>query len=106
MGGQAAVVRPGSNIATTNPTIVDTENMAGAVSDADAYFAGVGSQQMAAMGIDDGFGGTGTEAGYVVNQFAPQQVLQPAHRIVIILQLDEVHTFMPQEHNRQQDPLV
>ncbi|KAH8164279.1 hypothetical protein CIB48_g3987 [Xylaria polymorpha] len=90
MGGQAVVVRPGNNAATANPTIAGgagtpgTENsMAGAVSDADAYFAGVGSQHMAAMGIhDDSFGGgTGNEAGYVVNQFAPQQVLQPAQGV-------------------------
>ncbi|KAI2638129.1 AP-2 complex subunit beta [Xylaria nigripes] len=86
MGGQPAVVRPGSNAVTTNSALLggtaasSTGNMAGAVSDADAYFAGVGSQNMAAMGIhDDTFGGsTGNEAGYVVNQFAPQQVLQPA----------------------------
>ncbi|TGJ82571.1 hypothetical protein E0Z10_g6193 [Xylaria hypoxylon] len=83
MGGQAAVVRPGSNPAMGvggGAGSPGNENMAGAVSDADAYFAGVGSQRMEAMGIhDDGFGGgTGNEAGYVVNQFAPQQVLQPA----------------------------
>ncbi|KAI1277132.1 AP-2 complex subunit beta [Xylaria sp. FL0933] len=83
MGGQAAVVRPGNNAAATNPAVPGPENMAGAVNDADAYFAGVGSQHMAAMGIhDDGFGGsTGNEAGYVVNQFAPQQVLQPAQGV-------------------------
>ncbi|KAH9883764.1 AP-2 complex subunit beta [Xylariomycetidae sp. FL2044] len=64
----------------------NNNNMAGAVSDADAYFAGIGSQQMAAMGIhdqgDDGFGGgAGNEAGYVVNQYAPQQVFQPAQGV-------------------------
>ncbi|KAI1431714.1 AP-2 complex subunit beta [Xylaria sp. CBS 124048] len=99
MGGQAAVIRPpgnnSNNAATSSTTtlvgqtgLVNTtpvtpsggNNMAGAVNDADAYFAGIGGQQMAAMTIhDDGFGGgTGNEAGYVVNQFAPQQVLQPA----------------------------
>lgn len=103
MGGQPAVVRPGNNnnnnnagtpgsgsgsgsaYATTpgGSSVQGPAGMANAVSDADAYFAGVGSQQMAAMGIhDDGFGGsTGTEAGYVVNQFAPQQVLQPAQGV-------------------------
>ncbi|KAI1750914.1 AP-2 complex subunit beta [Xylaria castorea] len=89
LGGQAAVVRPGNNAATTNPAMAGgagtpgSDSMAGAVSDADAYFAGVGSQHMAAMGIhDDGFGGgIGNEAGYVVNQFAPQQVLQPAQGV-------------------------
>ncbi|KAI8623855.1 AP-2 complex subunit beta [Xylariaceae sp. FL1651] len=85
MGGQPAVVRPGGNAATTTAGAAGagTENMAGAVSDADMYFAGVGSQRMAAMGIhDDAFGGgAGTEAGYVVNQFAPQQVLQPAQGV-------------------------
>ncbi|KAI0486522.1 AP-2 complex subunit beta [Xylaria cf. heliscus] len=89
MGGQAVVVRPGNNAAAPNPAMAGgvgtpgSENMAGAVNDADAYFAGVGSQHMAAMGIhDDSFGGgTGNEAGYVVNQFAPQQVLQPAQGV-------------------------
>lgn len=63
-------------------------NLAQAVSDADAYFSGIGSasQQMQAMHIQDAEGdafggGTGHEAGYVVNQFAPQQVLQPAQGV-------------------------
>lgn len=60
-------------------------NLAQAVNDADAYFAGVGSQQMQAMRIQDAegdsFDGTGHEAGYVVNQYAPQQVLQPAQGV-------------------------
>lgn len=61
-------------------------NLAQAVSDADAYFSGIGSQQMQAMRIQDAEGdafggGTGHEAGYVVNQFAPQQVLQPAQGV-------------------------
>ncbi|ETS83342.1 hypothetical protein PFICI_05218 [Pestalotiopsis fici W106-1] len=57
-------------------------DMAQATNDADAFFAGIGSQQMAAMNIheaSDAFGGSnGTEAGYVVNQYAPQQVMMPA----------------------------
>lgn len=61
----------------------DSANLAQAVSDADAYFAGIGSQQMQAMRIQDADGdafgdGAGHEAGYVVNQYAPQQVFQPA----------------------------
>lgn len=62
-------------------------NLAQAVNDADAYFAGIGSQQMQAMRIqgDDGEaafgGGNGHEAGYVVNQYAPQQVFQPAQGV-------------------------
>lgn len=60
-------------------------NLAQAVNDADAYFAGIGSQQMQAMHIQDAetdaFGGSGHEAGYVVNQYAPQQVLQPAQGV-------------------------
>ncbi|OHF02258.1 hypothetical protein CORC01_02538 [Colletotrichum orchidophilum] len=56
-------------------------NLAQAVNDADAYFNSIGPQQMAAMRIDQGdvFGETGGyETGYVVNQHAPQQVVQPA----------------------------
>ena len=55
-----------------------------AASDADAYFAGVGStqQQMAAMRIDGGDdlfgGGGGGGTGYVVSAHAPQAVMQPA----------------------------
>ena len=59
-------------------------NLAQAVSDADAYFAGIGSRQMAAMHMHDqgdAFGGNGTEHGYVVNQNAPQQVFQPAQGV-------------------------
>jgi vesicle coat complex subunit len=59
-------------------------NLAGAIDAADAFFAGVGSQQIAAMNIngnDDGFGGSPTvgrgEMQYVVNQNAPEQVYQP-----------------------------
>lgn len=59
-------------------------NLAAAVDAADAFFAGVGNQQMAAMhinGAEDGFGGSPTvgrqETQYVVNQNAPVQVYQP-----------------------------
>jgi AP-2 complex subunit beta-1 len=55
-------------------------NLARAVSDADAYFSSIGPQQIAAMRIEQGDvfgGGGGHETGYVVNQHAPQQVLQP-----------------------------
>lgn len=102
--GQAAVVRPGGNqgpttfeeaaaAATggssqgqgTGAAAANTPSMASAVSDADAYFAGIGSQQMAAMGIHeagDAFGdANGTEAGYVVNQNNPQQVFHPAQGV-------------------------
>lgn len=57
-------------------------NLSQAVNDADAYFSSVGTQQMAAMRIDQGedmFGGSGGQAvGYVVSAHAPQSVLQPA----------------------------
>ncbi|KAM0465549.1 hypothetical protein ACHAPV_001601 [Trichoderma viride] len=69
--------------AVASPTTNGAPNLAQAVSDADAYFSSIGTQQMAAQmaamridGGDDGFGG-GT--GYVVNALAPQAVLQPAH---------------------------
>ncbi|XXG95054.1 hypothetical protein Hte_001314 [Hypoxylon texense] len=88
MGGQPAVLQAGgaqqgtANAAAGNGAPAD---MANAVSDADAYFAGIGSQQMAAMGIHeagDSFGGgNGNEASYVVNQYAPQQVFQPAQGV-------------------------
>lgn len=59
-------------------------NLSAAVSAADAFFAGVGAQQMAAMningGTDDGFGGgamLGNEQQYVVNQHAPEQSYAP-----------------------------
>ncbi|OAA47667.1 AP-2 complex subunit beta [Metarhizium rileyi] len=56
-------------------------NLSQAVSDADAYFSGVGTQ-MAAMRLDQGedmFGGSsGNMTGYVVSAHAPQAVLQPA----------------------------
>ena len=57
-------------------------NNSQAVSDADAYFSSIGTQQMAAMRLDqadDMFGGgTGNATGYVVSAHAPQAVLQPA----------------------------
>ena len=45
---------------------------------ADVYFAGVGSQQMAAMSLNSGVGsdGGGSQTQYVVNQ-NQQQVYQP-----------------------------
>lgn len=75
MGGQPTVIPPGQ--------AANGGNMDNAVNDADAYFAGIGSQQMAAMGIHgDAFGdNNGTEAGYVVNQYNPQQVYQPAQGV-------------------------
>ncbi|RYP46165.1 hypothetical protein DL768_007595 [Monosporascus sp. mg162] len=94
MGGQPAVVRPGGGNNSQPGNNADAASageaagagsMANAVSDADAYFAGIGSQQMAAMGIHDqgdAFGGSnGNETGYVVNQYNPQQVFQPAQGV-------------------------
>ncbi|RYP35513.1 hypothetical protein DL767_003767 [Monosporascus sp. MG133] len=94
MGGQPAVVRPGGGNNNQPGNNADAASagagagaggMANAVSDADAYFAGIGSQQMAAMGIHDQgdtFGGSnGKETGYVVNQYNPQQVFQPAQGV-------------------------
>lgn len=58
------------------------DGLAQAVSDADAYFSGQQQQQAGrtlAVQHEDSFGGSnGNEAGYVVNQHAPQQVFQPA----------------------------
>ncbi|KAI9731626.1 MAG: hypothetical protein M1818_007756 [Claussenomyces sp. TS43310] len=76
MGGQAAVVpSAGANA---------NGDLQAAVSAADAFFAGVGSQQMAAMninGAEEGFGGSPTagigEMQYVVNQHAPEQMYAP-----------------------------
>jgi len=72
----------------TQPMIRPTQNngdIAAAVDAADAFFAGVGQQQMARMqinGNDDGFGGSPTvgrgEMQYVVNQNAPEQIYQPS----------------------------
>ncbi|CRK39577.1 hypothetical protein BN1723_015525, partial [Verticillium longisporum] len=71
----------GAGAALGTPNGDGNGNLAQAVNDADAYFAGIGPQQMAAMRVDDGdvFGGNGGyETGYVVNQHAPQQVVRPA----------------------------
>lgn len=82
LGGQPSDFDP-HNRSAAGPN--GNGNLAQAVNDADAYFAGIGSQQMQAMHIQDAetdaFGGTGHEAGYVVNQYAPQQVLQPAQGV-------------------------
>jgi len=80
MGGQATI-RP-DPVANG-----DSGNLAAAVSAADAFFAGVGAQQMAAMNVNEGygngedgngFGGSPTvgrgETQYVVNQHAPEQM--------------------------------
>ncbi|KAG5940194.1 hypothetical protein E4U53_007652 [Claviceps sorghi] len=58
-------------------------NLSQAVSDADAYFSSIGTQQMAAMRLDHGEdmfggGGGGDATGYVVSAHAPEAVLQPA----------------------------
>ncbi|KAJ6444554.1 AP-2 adaptor complex subunit beta [Purpureocillium lavendulum] len=57
-------------------------NLSQAVSDADAYFSSIGTQQMSAMRIDQGEdlfgGGGGNVTGYVVSAHAPQAVIQPA----------------------------
>jgi AP-2 complex subunit beta-1 len=61
----------------------DQGDLASAVDAADMYFAGIGSQQMAALNIgEDGFGsspvvGAPGERQYVVNQYHPEQVYQP-----------------------------
>ncbi|KAI1635603.1 adaptin N terminal region-domain-containing protein [Biscogniauxia mediterranea] len=90
MGGQPAVIRPSqdNSSAAAAAAAGGAAGMATAVNDADAYFAGIGSRQMAAMGIHDDDeagdafgGGAGTETGYVVNQYAPQQVIQPAQGV-------------------------
>lgn len=83
-GGQPSDVDPRDRAAAAPDA---DGNLAQAVNDADAYFAGIGSQQMQAMRIqdvdgDNTFGGgSGHEAGYVVNQYAPQQVFQPAQGV-------------------------
>jgi vesicle coat complex subunit len=81
MGGQPADFDPRTdrgNSAAPNANGGGDNNLAQAVSDADAYFA----SQMRGMQIQeqgDSFGGNGGESqGYVVNQYAPQTVYQPA----------------------------
>lgn len=69
------------DLRTRNATAASANgNLAQAVSDADAYFSGVATQQMAAMNInqaDDLFGSGSGGTGYVVNAHAPQAVMQP-----------------------------
>lgn len=75
-GGQPADIDPRVHAEHANGDGGNDGNLAQAVTDADAYFAGIGRIQ----DVDgDAFGGgNGHEAGYVVNQFAPQQVSRPA----------------------------
>lgn len=80
-GGQPSDIdlrnRPAAAVNTNNGSTSPS-----ALNDADAYFASIGPQQMAAMRIDQGDvfggGGIGQETGYVVSAHAPQHVLQPA----------------------------
>jgi AP-2 complex subunit beta-1 len=68
------------DLRTRNAAGNNAGNLAQAVSDADAYFSGIGTQQMAAMHMsqaDDVFGGSDNVTGYVVNAHAPQAVLHP-----------------------------
>ncbi|PHH65299.1 hypothetical protein CDD81_2711 [Ophiocordyceps australis] len=66
----------------SSSTAATGSNLSQAMSDADAYFASLGTQQMAAMQIDEGEdvfgGGQGNVTGYVVSAHAPQPVMQPA----------------------------
>jgi vesicle coat complex subunit len=93
MGGQAADFDPRTERAY-NPQTQTNENgngtdanananLAQAVNDADVYFSSM--SQMRGMQIQeqgDSFGGNGGEgAGYVVNQYAPQTVYQPAQGV-------------------------
>ncbi|KAM5367442.1 hypothetical protein ACJZ2D_010005 [Fusarium nematophilum] len=77
--GQPTDIDPRSRNPTSNN---EQGNLAQAVNDADAYFSSIGTQQMAAMRIDQGDdvfgGGNGHSTGYVVSAHAPQAVLQPA----------------------------
>ncbi|KJZ79853.1 hypothetical protein HIM_00567 [Hirsutella minnesotensis 3608] len=78
-GGQPTDI----DLRTRNASSANTEgNLPQAVSDADAYFSSLGTQQMAAMRIDQGDdvfgGGGGGVTGYVVSAHAPQAVIQPA----------------------------
>jgi AP-2 complex subunit beta-1 len=82
--GQPSTLRPPGPIGEPNGHgTMRQGDLAAAVDAADVYFAGVGSQQMAAMTVrDDGFGGSPVvgsmgEAQYVVNQNQPQQVYPP-----------------------------
>ncbi|CAI7601893.1 unnamed protein product [Penicillium viridicatum] len=64
-------VAPGVNPATTGPS-----NMNEAADAADAYFSGIGSQQMASLDLDGAGGGGAPQTQYVVTQ-NQQQVYQP-----------------------------
>ncbi|KAF9245175.1 hypothetical protein DTO013E5_2677 [Penicillium roqueforti] len=64
-------VGPGINAATTGPS-----NMNEAADAADAYFSGIGSQQMASLDLDGTGGGGAPQSQYVVTQ-NQQQVYQP-----------------------------
>jgi AP-2 complex subunit beta-1 len=80
LGGQAAVIDVHNRSMPSEATnaVSGTGPNSQAVADADAYFSTVGPQQMAAMRVEQGDvfgGGGGLDAGYVVNQNVPQQVL-------------------------------
>ncbi|CAG8078897.1 unnamed protein product [Penicillium salamii] len=64
-------VGPGPNASSTGPT-----NMNEAAHAADAYFSGIGSQQMASLDLDGSGGGGAPQTQYVVTQ-NQQQVYQP-----------------------------
>lgn len=79
-GGQATDIDPRTRNAGSAAN--GEGNLAQAVNDADAYFSSIGTQQMAAMSLEQGDdvfgGGGGNVTGYVVSAHAPQAVLQPA----------------------------
>lgn len=64
-------VAPGPNPTSTGPS-----NMNEAADAADAYFSGIGSQQMASLDLDGSGGGGAPQSQYVVTQ-NQQQVYQP-----------------------------
>lgn len=74
-----------SSLGLGGQPIQNNGNISAAMSAADEFFAGIGSQQMAAMningGVDDGFGASPTvgrnEQQYVVNAHNPDQVYAP-----------------------------
>lgn len=79
LGGQPTDI----DLRTRNVSLASTEgNLSQAVNDADAYFSTIGTQQMAAVQMDQGDdvfgGGGGSVTGYVVSAHAPQAVIQPA----------------------------
>lgn len=80
----AATAAAYGNGSSTGKSPSNKGDLASAVSAADMYFAGIGSQQMAGMDLgDDGFGGSpgvggmGAERTYVVSQSRPEQVGRP-----------------------------